>query len=234
MTKKRLLTLLFSLVMSAAVLIQAPMQAWADGTVIYDGEAREFIFDPGSGFSPTDLFTDFKNVIPGDSLTQQIFIRNDISKKVKVKIYLRSCGWTDGSEEFLDQLNLQVEQVNNPNGSQNGARLFKESPDASNGLTDWICLGTFYSGAEVTLNVTLDIPLKMDNDHQGVIGGLDWEFMVEEFPVDPDDPLPGTNTDTGDDSNAFFFIAVAAGSVVAIIVMLVARRKRGSDEEEQD
>ena len=58
--------------------------AHADGSVTYDGEANEFIFAPGRDYSPTSLFSEFENVMPGDTLTDRIVIKNHISKRTKL------------------------------------------------------------------------------------------------------------------------------------------------------
>lgn len=199
------IVLLFSLV-SANV--------FAAGSVTYEGDANEFIFSPGSEYSPTDLFTDFKNVMPGDSITQKVQIKNDISKNVKIKLYIRALGAQEGSEEFLSQLNLKVSQ-------DGGADLFDAPASESAQLTDWVYLGTFYSGAQIDLNVTLDVPIELDNDYQKSVGYLDWQFKVEEFPVESNLPK------TGDSSNILLYIILASVSCICLIMLMMYVRHRG-------
>ena len=89
-------------------------------------------------------------------------------------------------------------------------------------LTDWVCLGTLYSGGEVNLDVTLDVPVELDNQFQNQIGFLDWEFMIEEFPAEPDDPKP---PQTGDHAMLGLWIGGAVLSAFALILFLIMKRK---------
>ena len=189
-----------------------------DGNVTYDGNAKDFIFAPGSEYSPTDLFADFKNLMPGDSVSQKITIDNDISKEVKIKIYMRSLGADQQSQEFLSQLSLTVVQDGKTN-------LFDAPASETAQLTDWVYLGTLYSGGKIDLDVTVSVPITLDNDFQDAVGKLTWEFMVEELPVETTDPRP-----TGDNSNIYVAMTVMSVSAAALSVVLALKKKK---EQEQ-
>lgn len=186
-----------------------------NGAVHYDGGSKGFIFAPGSDHSPTDLFPNFKDVMPGDTLEQKITVKNDASKKVKVKIYLRALGAHADSEAFLSELQLTVQK-------ETDTPLFDAAADQTDGLTDWVCLGTLYSGGTVDLNVLLEVPTSLDTTFEKEVGYLDWEFMVEELPIEKDDPKTGEPFPYGMVAAA----VLAIGSAMILLWLIVTKRRK--------
>lgn len=218
---KKILTLLLTFVL----LLSSTVTAFAaDGKVTYSGNAGNFVFEPGSEHSLTDLFPNFKGVMPGDTLTQKITVKNDADNKVKVKIYVRSLGAHEDSVEFLSRLGLKVSKSE----ENKMAYMFDAAANETAQLTDWVCLGTLYSGGEVNLEVTLNVPVELPNEFQNKIGYLDWEFMIEEFPIEEGDPKP---PQTGDNSNMALWFTIMICSLIMMIILLVWRKKDREIEE---
>lgn len=227
----------------------------AHADVTYQGKAHTFSVQGADGRPVDDLFSNFKNVMPGDTLTQQVTITNNGMNTVPAKLYLRSTGVLAGSTAFLSLLRLSVTPVD----AGNGSRLFDAPPSQTASLADWMCLGTFAPGAHVTLNLVLQVPLTMDNEFQDASGTIGWEFMAEEMDGDDssgdsgegggdkeegdsdqdeggsnEDEDPGTNKGTAAGSPLHFVaktgdsLNVVPFAVVALIALAVATACRSS------
>ncbi len=206
---KKMTRLCLTLIMIFAVAM--PVFA-TDGNVIYSGDSGKFIFEPGSDYSPTDLFPNFKDVMPGDTLTQNITVRNNAKKSVKIS--MRALGAHENSVDFLSKLNLSVEKVTDTS-------LFEATADQTAQLTDWQTLGVLASGGEAELMVGLQVPTDLDNNYQELVGYLDWEFMVEE--------IDEGGTQTGDRADYWLWIIGLGCSVIAIGIIVVINRRKDKD-----
>ncbi len=198
------------------------LSAFAQGNVSFNPGTKKFVFAPGSEESPTDLFESFKNVMPGDSLSEKIEIKNEESNNVKIKLYIKALDTSKeekSNEEFLSKLKLSVKQ-------DTATELYKAPANEEAQLTDWVYLGTVFSGGKVTLNVTLDVPAELGNEFQDAVGYVDWSFKVEELPVESSDPKP---PQTGD--NMMTYVIIMAISAVAFVVIAIPMIKRKKEQE---
>lgn len=202
----------FALVFMLTVLLMISATATAfAGTVSYgDDDAQKFII------APENLFDKMQNVMPGDTCTEKITIKNNRLNNVKIKVYIRSLGAEENSAEFLSKLKLTV------NAEDNDTAMFQAPADQTAQLSDWTYIGTVFSGGKIDLNISLEIPKDLDNAFQNAVGALNWEFAVEELPIEEDDPS------TGDESMIALFAALVAASVAIFVVAAVKRRKNAA------
>ena len=198
-----------ALILVLAMACLATTALAADSSVTYSGNSGNFVF------APDNLFDDFSGVMPGDSLTEEIVVKNKANNKVDVNIYIRALGATEG-EDFLNQMKLTV--VN----KSNGKTMFDAQADEVGQLNVWKPIGTFKSGSEAKLEVKLTVPIEMGNEFQDAVGKLQWEFRVEEYPIQ--------GPQTGDETPLALYGAMAAVCAAGLILLLATKRKKREQE----
>lgn len=204
---KKLLSILMILLLAAGML---PAGASSTSNVKFMGGAENFVFLPGSAFTDTDLFTNFKNVMPGDVITQRITVKNYSGKKIR--IYLRAEAVDEKHSEFLSHLNLQVTSKNE--------HVFDAAASQTAQLTENVPLGVFKAAGSTELVLTLTVPYDLGNEYMLATGIVPWTFTAEEY-IDEDEETPTT----GD----FFDLGtwlLAAGMILAAIAWVLVRMKR--------
>ena len=171
------------------VMSLAPTALAASPAITFTGFSKGFDFQPGSEYTQTDLFGGFKNVMPGDTVTETITFTNSAADCDFVNLYMRAAAHDEAANplsskvaeketvvtmtEFLSKLSMKV---------WNGTELiYDASPDQLDGLKTNKFLGTFRTGETATLKVELTVPIELDNKFANRVGEVDWIFHVEAY-----------------------------------------------------
>ena len=202
---------LLSLVMIAAALAALTVPALAaDAVIRREGTSGLVIETVGSGYTDTDLFGSFKNVMPGDELTEDITVKNSVNGFDYVKLYIRAVPHDEQgnlltydeafeNEDGKDKQNIEgmrdetvatmadfLAQLSmdvylvNADGTKQS--IFSASPDKSAQLTDSVLLGTFAKGESAKIQAVLHVPAEqLGNEYANRVGEVDWLFTVEGF-----------------------------------------------------
>lgn len=227
---KKTMKTIASLAMMLVLLLGIGATAYADGTVNYQGGAEKFVFLPGSSYTDTDLFDGFKGVMPGDTLTQTVEVRNRFLGTGSVRIYLRAVAHDEQTNplssavaasgetvatmsDFLSQLYMEV--------WQGDKCIYTGSPDELDGLKNNVLLGTIPRFKSTTLTVKLQVPAELGNEYANRVGEVDWVFTAEELD-------PQGNPKTGDTSNLTLWIVVMVVclAAVAVVAFLILKKKK--------
>ena len=161
----------------------------ADSSITFTGFSSGFEFQPGSEYTETDLFQNFKNVMPGDTVTETITFTNSATDCDFVNLYMRAEAHDETDNplspnvaeketvatmtEFLSKLSMKVWNGTEP--------IYDASPDQLDGLKDNVFLGTFRTGETASLKVELSVPIELDNKYANRVGEVDWIFHVEAY-----------------------------------------------------
>ncbi len=192
---KKMMKKMFSVLLALTVVLSFSVNAFAaDAGVTYKGQQDMLEFHPGSFYTDSDLFANFKGVMPGDRLEQKITVSNTASDCDYIKVYLKALphdaeknplsktvaasGEDVGSmTEFLSQLTLTLKQGEN--------EIFKGTAADAGIQENGILLGELKKNESLDLEAQLEVPVAMGNDFANRVGEVDWVFKVEALDYPP-------------------------------------------------
>lgn len=179
---------LSSILLVLALLLSLSATAGAaDASITFKGAQEGFEVQPGSEYTATDLFDNFKDVMPGDRLTQTVHIQNAAEDCDYINLYMRAAVHHQEEnplsdkvaqtetlatmQDFLSQLTMRI---------YNGDELiYNASPDEAGALVNNVLLGTLSKGESLNLKVELDVPIELGNEYANRVGEVDWVFLAE-------------------------------------------------------
>jgi hypothetical protein len=163
---------IISVFLSIFILLLSIIPAFASSSIVEYGNAGEFIINPTN----KDLFTEFKNFMPGDQREQKIIIKNS-KENTDVEIFLKA----EVDEEYKDFLSYITLAIYSSDSISSKGTLISENLASEEGnLKNWISLGKYSPNEESYITVELKVSTAMNNKFAEKQGVVHWIFTCEE------------------------------------------------------
>lgn len=170
-------------------------------TINFHGLDSGLDFGEGSDYSYSDLFGNFKQVMPGDKLTEKIIFNNSANDCEYIRLFL-SIELKDEETEGIDELDKDTSSMRDFL-AQLTIRVFNKDEliyesKLDNFVENYqnIFLGKINSGESAELNVEIEVPIDMGNEYTNKIGEVDWLFQLEAFDSPSSPAADSTNLTT--------------------------------------
>ncbi len=200
--------------------------------VEFQNPTNGFVFTPTDETSYTvsvqDLFYNFKNLLPGETMSQTITVTNSYNQETEIFLRAEDIEQSLSPEqaELVDRLLREYATIV---VTDDGGRVIYNGPIWGNltgtgsnpdTMKNDISLGTFAAGETKNLNVQLQIDPEIGNEYQGLLGLVRWVWSAQgnETTVQP--------PQTGDNMNIMLFAVLAAASGSGMILTLIFGRKK--------
>ncbi len=218
-------SLLFALLVILSLAVPALA---AESVVDYHGH-KLFDFEPGSAYTDTDLFEDFKAVMPGDTRQETVTVKNTARCCDYIKVYLQAVPHDDKNplspsvatdetiasmETFLAQLKLTVKK---------GDTVIFEGPANEMDEMKRVYLGKLSRNKSTELDLTLEVPIELGNDFAFREGEIDWKFTIEEYDYKSETPKTG---DHMAQTMIPYALALVLSAAVLMVLLMGKRKKR--------
>lgn len=157
--------------------------------VRFEGNTKPIVMIPDN----SDLFTNFKKLVPGDVKKQTIAINNTAGTGVEVYLRAEDVAQVLARSELKPLVDcLSVKIVYNRTSA--AETVLYEGPLSGNSnlagaknMKQDIYLGSYYKGTQGTLDVTLTVPSELGNEYANAEAKINWIFTFKEIDDDDDD-----------------------------------------------
>lgn len=221
-----------AIIMAIAVCFACAIPAFAADSSVEYNNAREFLFNPQGG----DLFQNFKGVMPGDTKTQEIVVKNT-KAEYPITVSLRA-EIADEYKEFLSYIDLSVYYSE----TKDSEKILLQSGSAADEgrLSADVKLGTYMPNESGNITVSIYVHPEMDNQFKNCVGKIKWIFTVEEGEkitkpttepkTNEEGVIPGSrpSPQTG---VGFLVGGIAIGVIAVAVIVLIFVNKKGSDKD---
>lgn len=208
--------------------------------VSFDNPTDGFSFTPTDAATYTvavqDLFYNFKNLLPGETVSQTIEITNNYSEAAEIFLCANNIAQSLSPDkvELVNKLLREYATivVTDSTGTviYNGPVWGNLDTEGTNPDTmfDNISLGKFTAGEMKGLNVQLQIDPDMGNEYAGLLGLVRWVWSANgiEEPFTPTPTPTPTPPKTGDNNSLVIFASMMAASGAALVIILVTGKKK--------
>lgn len=178
---KNILKRLSSLALAVLLMVALALPASAASTVTFNSKSSVSVAD-GTVYHKTDLFENFKDVMPGDKRTETVTITNKISGSSYITAYLEVAPHSNASDiaaspngkntgsmdDFLSLMTIEVKQ---------GSKVIYSGK--ANQAQKSVSLGKINKGRSMDLTVTLNVSLDMGNEFMDHLGEIDWIIKAD-------------------------------------------------------
>ncbi|MGN1456874.1 MAG: LPXTG cell wall anchor domain-containing protein [Acutalibacteraceae bacterium] len=196
-------------------------------TVEFKNADVGFVFELNDG----DLFANFKDLMPGETRSQEITVTNSWNKETEIFLnaeYIRQQAEDDETYALIEKLLREKATISITDGKGNiiysGAVYgnYDVNSNGNNSMKNPISLGSFKPNETKSLYVNLSVDKNTDNNYKALLGSVKWVFSAEGTSSDIDIPK------TGNDLNTVIYAFVTLISAVVLIFLVYFSRKKRS------
>lgn len=204
-------------------------QTAQETAVTFAGTDTGFTFDP----EDTDLFANFKDLLPGETRGQRINVTNSASQAVEIFLRAEVTDQTAATPETLQLIErLLKEYVTAVVTTENGTVIYDGpiwgSPDVTaanpESMHNDISLGSYAAAQKRQLYVQLQVSPEVDNQYQSLLGYIRWVWSAQgedgggtDTPVDP--------PKTGDSNAMYIYFGIMLVSAILLVPLIRKRRE---------
>ncbi|MDR0853451.1 MAG: BsaA family SipW-dependent biofilm matrix protein [Clostridiales Family XIII bacterium] len=170
----------------------------ADAQVVFvspENKPEEFDISQGSTYSDTDLFLNFKDLVPGETRSQKVEVKNEYTSTQEIFLRAEFVEQLDetleGEAQNLELVELLLRQYATITVEADGKTIYsgpvwgnyESEPTGDDSMKNYISIGDFLKDETKDLTIVLTLDPDIGNEYQDLLGLIKWRFLTEEVLV---------------------------------------------------